>query len=54
MASALAEHLPNASVHILRGQRHMAPVEAASEVNTLLIRFLDNVHNHSLQEETLR
>lgn len=51
MASALAEHLPNANVHILRGQRHMAPVEAASEVNALLSRFLDNVHNRALQEE---
>lgn len=53
MASALAEYLPDARVHILPGQRHMAPVEAADEVNALLVRFLDNVHNRSLQKETL-
>ena len=53
MAHRLAEHLPNATVHILRGQRHMAPVEAADDVNDLLLQFLATVKHPSLQEETL-
>jgi len=53
MAYALAEHLPDARVQILDGQRHMAPVEAADQVNDLLLGFFREVHNRALHEETL-
>ncbi|WP_296930058.1 alpha/beta fold hydrolase [uncultured Marinobacter sp.] len=53
MAHKLAGQLPNARVHILEGQRHMAPVEAADQVNDLLLDFLAKVHRPSLQKESL-
>lgn len=43
MARALAERLPNAEVHILPGQRHMAPMEAHETVNAMVLRFLAKV-----------
>ncbi|WP_029655031.1 alpha/beta fold hydrolase [Marinobacter daepoensis] len=51
MAKELARNLPNAHVHILAGQRHMAPLEAADEVNRLLLGFLGKVHYPSTQEQ---
>ncbi|WP_165857510.1 alpha/beta fold hydrolase [Marinobacter sp. JSM 1782161] len=53
MAHKLARQLPDARVYILEGQRHMAPVEAADQVNDLLLDFLDTVHRPSLQKERL-
>ncbi|EPC00849.1 hypothetical protein L861_13750 [Litchfieldella anticariensis FP35 = DSM 16096] len=54
MARALAERLPNAEVHILPGQRHMAPMEAHEAVNAMLLRFLAKVFAHDSFKEALR
>lgn len=54
MARALAARLPNAEVHILPGQRHMAPMEAPEVVNQLIQHFLVRAYSHDSLEETQR
>jgi pimeloyl-ACP methyl ester carboxylesterase len=40
LSERMVADLPDGRLHILEGQRHMAPVEAADEVNGLLLEFL--------------
>lgn len=54
MARALAARLPNAEVHILPGQRHMAPIEAPEAINPLIQHFLTRAYSHDSLEETQR
>ncbi|MDQ7728252.1 alpha/beta fold hydrolase [Halomonas sp. SpR8] len=51
MASALAQKLPNAELHILPGLRHMAPIEAPQAVNGLIKSFFAKAYFHDSLEE---
>ncbi|MGR4069683.1 alpha/beta hydrolase [Halomonas sp. LR3S48] len=54
MARALAEHLPNAEVHIFPGQRHMVPMEDHEAVNAVLLRFLAKALAHAPSKEAFQ
>lgn len=41
MAAAMAGTIPGAELSIVAGERHMAPIEAAREVNRIVLEFLD-------------